>query len=173
MNFKTNPLQPRPTRRRRMAVDTFGWILHELSRHSEAIHCQPPEEPRACHPGGDRRSRRMMWHGHPADHGGVGARLGMARETRGEAANNTITATTSHQAPQSGRLHSQTWWHMGNREQMRQGAWPSSPANQCADSSCSMGARVCAMVAHDGGMKHTACKHKWGKKVDSTQFSVV
>ena len=58
VNFKTNPVQPRPTRRRRMAVYTFGWILHELSRHSEAIHCQPPEEPRACHPGGDRRSRK-------------------------------------------------------------------------------------------------------------------
>ena len=99
MNFKTNPLQPRPTRRRRIAVDTFGWILQELSRHSEAIHCQPPEEPRACHPGGDRRSRkdnvawsssRSWWNRRT---------FGMARETRGEAASNTITATTSHQAP--------------------------------------------------------------------------
>ena len=48
---------------------------------------------------GDRRSRSMMWHGRPADHGGVGARLGMTRGTRGEAANSTITpplATKPH-----------------------------------------------------------------------------
>ena len=42
-----------------------------------------------------------MWHGHPADHGGVGARIGMTRETRREAANNTS------QPPLATKTHSQ------------------------------------------------------------------
>ncbi len=105
----------------------------------------------------DQRSRSMMWHSRPADHGGVDARLDMTRGASGEAANSTITPPLAT-APQSGRLTPRLLAH-GQHRHKRQRTWPSSPANQCADSSCSMGARVCAMVAHDGGMKHTACKH--------------
>ena len=50
--------------------------------------------------------------------------MGLARETRGKAANNSSTATTSHQVSSSARLHSQSCWHMGNREQRRQSALP-------------------------------------------------
>ena len=73
-------------------------------------------------------SRTKSRHGHPPDRGGASACLGLARETKGKTANNTITATTSHQVPSSGRLHSQSCWYRGNREQRRQNAWPSLPA---------------------------------------------
>ena len=43
-------------------------------------------------------AERIMWHGHPADHGGVGARL-VWHENQGRGSQHTITATTSHQAP--------------------------------------------------------------------------
>ena len=107
-------------------------------------------------------------HGHPPDHDGASARLGLARGTRGKAANNSSTATTSHQVPSAARLHSQSCGHMGSREHRRQNALPNLPAESVCRHSCSAGAHVCAMVARDNGhvcgTKHPACKHRWDKK---------
>ena len=97
-------------------------------------------------------------HGHPPGHDGACARLALARETRGKAANSSSTATTSHQVPSAARLHSQSCGHMGSREHRRQNALPNLPAESVCRHSCSVGAHVCAMVARDND-------HAWAQSI--------
>ena len=105
----------------------------------------------------DQRSRSMMWHDRPADHGGVGARLGMTRGASGEAANSTITPPLAT-APQSGRLTPRLLAHGQQRTQEAENLAKLTSKSVCRQLLLH-GSPGCAMVAHDGGMKHTACKH--------------
>ena len=99
MNFKTNPLQPD-----RRVADVWLYthlVGYYMNYHATAkrFTASLPKNLALAILVEIGEAERIMWHGHPADHGGIRLTFGMARETRREAASNTITATTSHQAP--------------------------------------------------------------------------
>ena len=100
----------------------------------------------------DRRgSRTKSRHGHPADHDGASARLGLARETRGR------QPTTPSMPPPATRSHLQvdstprdvgTWAAENRGGRMLGQAYQQT---QCAGNPCSTKAHARAMVVHGSG----------------------
>ena len=94
--------------------------------------------------------------------------MGLAQGTKGKAANTPPQqplATMSHRQADFTPRAVGTWATENKEGRMLGQAYQQ---NQCAGSSCSMGAHGCTMMVHDRGhvcsMKHPACKHRWAKK---------
>ena len=135
------------------------WVLHELLRQSRFTISLPRnrafailEKSDEARNDVDRKGlRNKSRHGHPADHDGASASLGLARETRGRQPTTPSMpppATKSHLQVDSTPRDAGTWAAENRGGRMLGQAYQQT---QCAGNPCSTKAHVRAMVVHGSG----------------------